>query len=344
MLLVRSLLLIMACVAAVKAVVLDGTVTPTIINVNYHFSDGDAARGAVYFRKGFSLSAGTTVTLDRLLWPIDGPINLNGTGQISLMEGTVLRLGPNFEGFTNGGIITAPSTNYTKIFLDTDTTVSGQLELRNQTDIHLNGHTLTLADAFTARGSVLANYSTAFAPVTFIRGTIVNAHDFTTGYGPRFRGVSTNNTYVFEASDLILGSDRTMTLTTATLTFGAGESHVRTQSRATLRIQSYLLLDTTSTMFLDPGITLFLDNANSGIVGFERRNNVTVGLNSATLKTAGKIGFVGYANAWHVRGSSVLQATASFPDPHYSLAASEVFNIAPGAQATLDAFYLSTGP
>jgi len=343
MILLRCLLSFATLLTTLQAAVLDGTVTPTIINVNYHFSDGDAARGAVYFRKGFTLSAGATVTLDRIMWPIDGPINLNGTGQISLAEGTVLRLGPNFEGFTNGGIITAPSTNYTKIFLDTDTTVSGQLELRNQTDIHLNGHTLTFADAATARGSVLANYSTFFAPVKFIRGTIVNAHDFTTGYGPRFRGVSANNTYVFEASDLVLGSDRTMTLTTATLTFGAGQSHVRTQSRATLHVQSYLLLDSASTTFLEPGLVLFLDNINSGYVGFERRNNATIGLNNALLKTTGKIAGAGYANAWQLRGNSTLQATASFPDPHYSIDSTEVFNIAPGARVTLDGFYLSTG-
>lgn len=56
---------------------LDGTITPIFVDTTYTFTSGESALGFVYFKNGFDLPPGGTVSLD-LTQRVDGPITLNG--------------------------------------------------------------------------------------------------------------------------------------------------------------------------------------------------------------------------------------------------------------------------
>lgn len=68
---------------------IDATVTPSFVYGHHQFSDGDYARGHVFFSQGFSVPAGAEVTIG-IAFPIFGDVNLHQTGRLLLEAPLVL--------------------------------------------------------------------------------------------------------------------------------------------------------------------------------------------------------------------------------------------------------------
>ena len=78
--------------------ILDGRTTPIYLDSVYTFTQGEWARGSVFFRQGFDLPIGGTAYLSIDSGFVNGPINLNG-GTLILQSHLILK---------NRGIIVAP--------------------------------------------------------------------------------------------------------------------------------------------------------------------------------------------------------------------------------------------
>jgi hypothetical protein len=311
---------------------IDGTVTPTIINHVYQFAPGNSAAGAVYFKRGFNVPAGAAVVLN-ICWPIDGSINLNGTGMLSIDDHSGgLRLGPNFSGFTNGGIIQATNSTVTHLSLDSDITVAGQLKFLNETVINCNKHTITMASGTTSRGSIILDEGVT---ARFNSGALINAQDFTTGYGPRFRGTNENSGYVFDSMDIVLIGDSAMTCTGVTLGFQGGPTTIRTTNKSTIKVYDSFDLGPYVNLYLRPGISLLFNPRFGATVG----GNQYVGLflDSARLLFTPGAGtlVIPYGGTVFVDGNSAF-ASATDENVQYGLGLNVSLDIAPRARLTLD--------
>lgn len=109
------------------AVVLDGTLTNTVIYQTYTFSNGDEARGDVKFKNGFTVPAAAIVTLD-ITERVDGPITLisPNAGVTTLILNQDLYLGSNAS-ITYGGVGSAGVAivgNRHKIIFESDLSIN----------------------------------------------------------------------------------------------------------------------------------------------------------------------------------------------------------------------------
>lgn len=310
---------------------IDGTVTPTIINHYYRFANGNSAAGAVYFKRGFNIPAGALVSLNTV-WPIDGSINLNGTGILNVNALSPLRLGPNFTGFTGGGTIGAAS-----IFLDSDITIAGQLYFPQSTTIHCNKHTITLANTNSARGSFIMNSGIT---TQFNGGTIINTQDFTTGYGPRFRGTGGNGQYNFEGMNLVLVGDSTMTCTSIQIEFAKGINSISTTSRGTVKIYNTFMLDTYTTLVVRPGVTL-LYNVPDGLGDISGSLYSTLLLDNANLTFITRPFSLSFGSRCIVQGNSTIAALGDNVGFSVSVDTAIDLDIAPGSHLTLSGIDLT---
>ncbi|MCB9493377.1 MAG: hypothetical protein H6679_03820 [Epsilonproteobacteria bacterium] len=84
-------------ISCLQAASLDGRTTPTYIDTQMtSFASGNSARGWVYFRKGFKVPTGGTLTLE-LNVPVKGDIDLNG-GRLILEKDLWLASGARITG------------------------------------------------------------------------------------------------------------------------------------------------------------------------------------------------------------------------------------------------------
>lgn len=70
--------------------ILDGRTNPIYLDTAYTFTQGEWARGSVFFRKGFDLPVGGTIYLGIDTGFVNGPINLNG-GTLTLEKPLFLK-------------------------------------------------------------------------------------------------------------------------------------------------------------------------------------------------------------------------------------------------------------
>lgn len=283
--LVRVITLILSLIVQnnLAGYVLDGSVTPTVIYNTYNFSDGDIALGQVYFKNGFNVPAGATVSL-QVSVPIDGAIDLNGTGRINVYTSPFL-LGPRCTGFPNGGIFYGLFDQ--KIQLANDISIGGQLVIQDTEGFAflLQGNTLTLADNGSSRGSFLLirsdNMGVPYGNLQFIGGSLIGMQDFKTGYGPRIRsaGYPSGIAYWLQDTTILLAPDSTMTLTNCVLASPRGINYLKTPSKAKVNAFSNIILYTEGSMFLGPGVTMV-----TPYCGWYNVNNTIIGLDNATMQ------------------------------------------------------------
>jgi len=275
-------LAIMLCMPDARAFVLDGTTTPTIINHYYQFSDGDSALGLVYFRKGFNVPAGGTVALD-VYAPVDGPVNLNGTGTLHLTSANALVLGLNSQGFPTGGIITNDTAQASTIILENDVPLGGQLTFSNcAATIKLQQNTLALLDEPGARGSFLL--TSLGVPLRLLNGVVQGVQDFSTGYAPRIRarGNDFGAPQVWlEDTTCLLEPETTMTATGYALYAASGHSFFKTVGKALVDVRGGCSIVREAGLHLGSGITM----AHFG--GFDTTHNNTLELENASLSITG---------------------------------------------------------
>jgi hypothetical protein len=245
-----------------KGYILDGTITPTTIYNTYIFSDGDSAVGDVYFKKGFTVPADATVTFN-INTPIDGAINLNGTGQIVTSQ--VLRLGHGATGFPHGGIIKATSLGTTQTLLEVhnDISIGGQLVIldKRYPAINMKGNTLTLLEDGPSRGSFLIKNTTwtgeGYGDLRFVNGVVLGLEDFKDGGGARIRVSAVFEPSIWmQGATFVLAPESTMTCTSYNLAMPTFFNHIKTPSRATVNALSGVNIYSEASLFLWPGITL----------------------------------------------------------------------------------------
>ena len=125
-----------------SAVSIDGTVTPSFLEVQYTgFTSGDSARGFVHFTKGFRLPANGTVSLSLAKTPVGGEIDLNN-GTLILDDELFLNAGTTFVG--TGTIVGNGNAVH---FLGNVKLLDGELRLTMtglRNTITLDGHCHTL--------------------------------------------------------------------------------------------------------------------------------------------------------------------------------------------------------
>lgn len=100
-------IILLLCSSSLRAI-LDGRVNPIYIDTVYTFTNGEWARGSVFFRKGFDLPIGGTVYLGIDGGFVNGPIQLNGA-TLSLQQAITLKnlatiVAPGFIKGTTGKV------------------------------------------------------------------------------------------------------------------------------------------------------------------------------------------------------------------------------------------------
>ena len=274
------LFLLLQHVSFVQATLLDGSVMPQIFTTPYVFSDGDIAIGNIYFKQGFSVPAGATVTI-AVTQPIDGAINLNGTGTLNMAYGYDLLLGPKCTGFTNGGIL-AGATNWNPgVQLGGDITIQGQVKFTAAYRFYLNKHTLSFGDG-ASPGYFVDNTSTAgsfyytFA-ITFSNGTINNMQDASDGTQRWQAGASGANVYTFVGVNLYMFGTKPMTMTGVSFRLNQATSIFNPQGTGSI-VNGDIIMGDYSGLQLNPGMALYL---RDGFTDLGYRGDVI--LNQATI-------------------------------------------------------------
>ncbi|MBM3893177.1 hypothetical protein FJ365_02125 [Candidatus Dependentiae bacterium] len=285
-------LVLIATMTMLQAVVVNGTSKPLIIDYQYVFSNGDSAVGDVYFKKGFTVPAGATITL-AITKPIDGPIDLNGTGTIVMEYYFDLVLGANCDGFTNGGCLDAITDWSPGVRLEGDITIQGQFKTNVPAVFYMNNYSITFADGGNP-GSVRINVPQGPGLryrqwLTFRGGAFRNAQDHSTA-GPRLQAITNLDEELailfLDAMDVYMLGNGVMTIDQFYLNFQNAISSWNVQSKGAVEFINggAVQFDDFGGLRLNPGVIF---DCGNGFFATSYRNSIF--LNQSTIKTGKRL-------------------------------------------------------
>ncbi len=312
--------LLLCMMTMLQAVVVNGTTVPQIIDYQYVFSDGDSAIGDVYFKKGFVVPAGAAITL-AITKPIDGPINLNGTGTIIMAYYFDLVLGANCDGFTNGGYLDAVTDWLPGVRLEGDITVHGQFKTNVPSIFYMNSYNITFGDGDNP-GSISINVPQGLGlryrqTLTFRGGALRNAQDHPTA-GPRLQAVKNLDgilaIFFLDNMNIYMLGNGMMTIDQFSLLFENAISSFNAQSNGRVRFINHGIVEfgDFGGLRLNPGIEF---DCSSGFYAVSYRNSIF--LNQSTLRVGSDLqvgGPVDNGNGFfNVNGRCMIEAYSASP-------------------------------
>jgi len=264
------------------SIVLDGRSSIKYLSSHYTFTDGQSALGYVYFAKGFTVPAGQHVYLD-ILYPVDGPIDLNGTGKITLSA--PLRIGSASSGFVNGGVVETIDGSPGHIIFENDMLLTKQLTFNNSMVLDLGLHLLTLSSSSTNRGSLMID-NTVSQTITLRNGVVRGAEDFATGFGSRLRGSSAlggrRHRYACSNVDFYLTTEGTMTMTGVDFSCIAGSNNMFCPLTGNVNHHAGLYIEDAAALLLHNGLNFSL-NTDLSTSYFSIGHGSILSLNNATF-------------------------------------------------------------
>lgn len=193
-------LLIFFSVGVAQATDIDGT-TGVVFKLDQHaFADGDSATGMVYFDQGFTVPAAGTATL-KTLPPVAGPIDLAGTGTLSLSGD--LKLASNLE-ITHGGNIDG---NGHTIFLDGNVTIPAGEVIRCSSDLVIDGQNHEIVMASGTPGGIIKVNGPTGTTVTLRNLTLRGLKEYGSSLRSIMFGPGAGQKIVFENVTCYLSND-----------------------------------------------------------------------------------------------------------------------------------------
>lgn len=229
--------------------ILDGRVSPIHLDSVYTFSQGEWARGSVFFRKGFDLPVGGTIYLGIDGGFVNGPINLNG-GTLTLEKPLFLQ-NKGFivaSGFIRG-TIGKPDSMLIKYEGTGLWDGPGTIKII-QTSMTFEGNSSTM-DHF----NITIDLREAGPDIFFVGGTIV------------LRGLRTSSTTparIWFINTDIFSTDSFSIFNNPEIYFGGNVS--LTTLRRSVTLKNMLLLPFTK-MVIYPGVVLNLNQISLPFVG-----------------------------------------------------------------------------
>ena len=309
------------------SIVLDGRSSIKYLSSHYTFTDGQSALGYVYFAKGFTVPEGQRAYLD-ILYPVDGPIDLNGSGKIILKS--PLRIGPGSDGFINGGVIETSNGDVGRIVFENDMFLTKQLTFNNSMLLDLGGHFLTLSSSGTNRGSFMID-NTISQTITLRNGVVRGIEDFSTGFPPRLCGSipigGRRHRYACSNVDLYLTSEGTVTMTSVDLSCIAGKNNIFCPRSAKVNHYTGLYIEDAAELLLNDGIKFAL-NTELSTSYFSIGHGSALSLENATFAYAKPLTFPSpylskdIVSSLIVQGASSLQALGGGGDRNLTLGGS----------------------
>ena len=297
---------------------LDGRRLPVYLDSHYTFSDGERALGAVFFTQGFTVPAGARAYVG-ITKQVDGPIDLNETGQLCLLD--PLELGDKSLGFVNGGIISTRDGQQGFIMFDCSTQLTRPLIFRNSTKLVLGNNYLDLRSDADNRGALTIE-NTLSQTLELSRGSIIGVDDFAAGYAAKFRAIGPNtgvHTYLFKDMKLQFLTDGVMTATKTNIIFSGFDNRITAPIRAQVTLNKSCIFSDFSKLTLDSGVELHLD-ANITASCFDMGHAAELVLNDAVftfnkpLNIPSSVALKDIIPAITVEGSSVIKAAGTGDD------------------------------